>query len=63
MNESLLDGRQLRAFVVLARCGSFTDAARQLFLSQSAVSHAMKALETRVGGDHFGVMADVLSLA
>jgi DNA-binding transcriptional LysR family regulator len=49
MSESLLDGRQLRAFVVLARCGSFTDAARQLFLSQSAVSHAMKALETRVG--------------
>src|ERR1700733_8023359 len=49
MSDGLLDGRQLRAFVVLARCGSFTEAARQLFLSQSAVSHAMKALETRVG--------------
>ena len=44
-----LDGRQLRAFVILARTGSFTLAAKELFLSQSAVSHAMKALEEDVG--------------
>ncbi len=44
-----LDSRQLRAFVILARTGSFTRAAKELFLSQSAVSHAMKALEGEVG--------------
>jgi LysR family transcriptional regulator, low CO2-responsive transcriptional regulator len=44
-----IDSRQLRAFVALARTGSFTLAAKDLFLSQSAVSHSMKALETDVG--------------
>lgn len=44
-----LDSRQLRAFATLARTGSFTVAAKELFLSQSAVSHSMKALEQEVG--------------
>ena len=44
-----LDTRQLRAFVTLARTGSFTLTARELHLSQSAVSHSMKALEREVG--------------
>lgn len=44
-----LDSRQLRAFVNLARTGSFTQTARELHLSQSAVSHSMKALEREVG--------------
>jgi DNA-binding transcriptional LysR family regulator len=44
-----LDTRQLRAFAILARTGSFTLAAKELFLSQSAVSHSMKALEQDVG--------------
>jgi DNA-binding transcriptional LysR family regulator len=44
-----IDSRQLRAFVTLARTASFTLAAKELFLSQSAVSHSMKALETDVG--------------
>ena len=44
-----IDSRQLRAFAALARTGSFTIAAKELFLSQSAVSHSMKALETDVG--------------
>ena len=39
------DLRQLRALCVLARTGSFTQAARDLHLTQSAVSHSMKALE------------------
>lgn len=43
-----IDSRQLRAFAALARTGSFTLAAKELFLSQSAVSHSMKALETDV---------------
>jgi DNA-binding transcriptional LysR family regulator len=44
-----LDSRQLRAFSALARTGSFTLAAKELFLSQSAVSHSMKALEEDIG--------------
>src|SRR6266498_2011852 len=44
-----IDSRQLRAFLALSRTGSFTLAAKELFLSQSAVSHSMKALETDVG--------------
>src|SRR5579862_5063744 len=44
-----LDSRQLRAFCALASSGSFTGAARALSVTQSAVSHAMKALESDVG--------------
>src|SRR5574339_52211 len=44
-----LDSRQVRAFSVLARTGSFTQTARELHLTQSAVSHSMKALEGDVG--------------
>jgi DNA-binding transcriptional LysR family regulator len=44
-----LDSRQLQAFAILARTGSFTQTARELFLTQSAVSHSMKALEQDVG--------------
>ena len=44
-----IDSRQLRAFASLARTGSFTLAARELSLTQSAVSHSMRALEQEVG--------------
>ena len=44
-----LDSRQLRAFSILARTGSFTATAKELHLSQSAISHAMKALEQEIG--------------
>ena len=44
-----LDSRQLRAFTILARTGSFTETARALHLSQFAVSHSMKALEGEAG--------------
>src|SRR5437764_7386387 len=43
-----LDSRQLRAFSILARTGSFTETAQELHLSQSAISHSMKALEQEV---------------
>ena len=48
MNQPL-DSRQLRAFVALAQTGSFTQTAKTLFLSQSAISHSIKALEGDVG--------------
>ncbi len=47
--KTTLDSRQLHAFAALARRGSFTLAAKDLFLTQSAVSHAIKALEADVG--------------
>lgn len=39
----------LQAFLAVAREGSFTRAAAQLGLSQSALSHKIRALETRLG--------------
>ncbi len=39
----------LFAFVIVAREGSFTRAAAQLRVSQSALSHTIRALETRLG--------------
>src|SRR5438067_10892370 len=44
-----LDSRQVRAFCVLARTGSFTQTARELHLTQSGISHSMKALERDAG--------------
>ncbi len=44
-----LDSRQLKAFVSLARTGSFTATAKELFLTHSAISHSMKALENDAG--------------
>lgn len=44
-----LDSRQLRAFVTLAKTLSFTLTAKELYLSQSAISHSLKVLEQEVG--------------
>ncbi len=49
MNNQPLDSRQLRAFTTIVRTGSFTVAARELFLSQSAVSHSLRSLEEDIG--------------
>lgn len=46
MNVTL---RQLRAFVAVARTGSFTSAAETLFLTQSALSGLIKELEQVLG--------------
>jgi DNA-binding transcriptional LysR family regulator len=42
------DLRQLRAFVAVAEEGSFTLAARRLFVTQSAVSHSLRTLEEQL---------------
>ena len=47
--KSVFDSRQLLAARVLAETGSFTLAGQKLSLTQSAVSHAIKALEQEVG--------------
>ncbi len=43
------DLRQLRAFVAVAEEGSFTLAARRIFVTQSAVSHSLRTLEEQLG--------------
>jgi DNA-binding transcriptional LysR family regulator len=44
-----LDSRQLNALVSLAQTGSFTETARELFLTNSAISHSIRALENELG--------------
>jgi LysR family transcriptional regulator, low CO2-responsive transcriptional regulator len=44
----LLDTRQLLAFKTIVETGGFTRAARQLHLTQSALSHQIKTLETQL---------------
>lgn len=42
-----------KAFYTVAKCGSLTKAAEELFISQPAVSQAIKQLETQLGGTLF----------
>ena len=44
-----MDLRQIQYFVRVAGCGSFSEAARQLFISQPALSVAMQKLEEELG--------------
>ncbi|MGB7803636.1 LysR family transcriptional regulator [Buttiauxella sp.] len=46
MNYSL---RQLKVFIAVAHAGSFSRAGEQIGLSQSAVSHSVKELESEIG--------------
>ena len=57
-----LDSRQLRAFTSLARNGSFTLTAAELFLTQSAVSHSIRALEEDLGCRLFDRLGKKISL-
>jgi DNA-binding transcriptional LysR family regulator len=47
--QNPLDSRQLIAFSTLARTGSYTQTAKELFLTHSAISHSMRALENEIG--------------
>ena len=40
---------QLKYFLAVARCLSFTEAARSLFMTQPALSRQIKAMETELG--------------
>ena len=48
MND-LIDTRLLRAFMAVAKHSSFTIAAKELSVTQSAISHTIRALETELG--------------
>jgi LysR family glycine cleavage system transcriptional activator len=54
--------KTLRAFQLAARSGSFKTAASQLFLTPSAVSHQIRALEEDVGVALFHRGARTLTL-
>ena len=41
--------RQLRYFVEIAECGSFSAAAERLYIAQSALSRQIKELEQQLG--------------
>lgn len=53
MAPSRLTGRRLEYFVAVADHGSFTAAARALFVSQPALSLSVKELETELGTELF----------
>jgi DNA-binding transcriptional LysR family regulator len=46
--DPFIDIRQIKAFLVLAKKGSFTKAGDELKLTQSAISHTIKSLETEL---------------
>src|ERR1700742_402342 len=48
-----LDLDQLQTFCMIADCGSFTEAARRVHKTQSAVSMQIKRLEERLGAELF----------
>jgi DNA-binding transcriptional LysR family regulator len=58
-----LDLYQLKAFFAVAQTLSYTEAARRLFLTQSAVSHAVAKLGKSAGGDLFKRTGNKLSLS
>jgi DNA-binding transcriptional LysR family regulator len=49
MKDLHMNFSQLQCFVALAEMGSFTEAAYEVGLTQSAVSHALSALENELG--------------
>jgi DNA-binding transcriptional LysR family regulator len=53
MRNRIIDGRQIAAFAALVRHRRFKLAAEELFLTQSAVSHAIKSLEEDLGSRLF----------
>src|SRR5215467_5480249 len=62
MKDMHMNFTQFQSFVAIADTGSFTEAAYAIDLTQSAVSHALSALESELGvtlleRNHTGVVA------
>ncbi|HIR98069.1 MAG TPA: LysR family transcriptional regulator, partial [Candidatus Merdisoma faecalis] len=41
--------RQMKYFAAVVECGSFTEAAEQCYISQSAISQQIRTLEKELG--------------
>lgn len=54
--------QQLRYVIKIVECGSITEAAKQLFISQPSLSNAVKELETELGIEIFNRTAKGISL-
>ena len=49
LSEEIMDTETLRSFIVLAESESISQAARKLYIAQSALSNRLKALEKECG--------------
>lgn len=49
LTKHLPSSRALQAFIVAARCLSFSEAAKQLYVTQGAISKQIQSLETQLG--------------
>lgn len=61
--DKLLDARHLNAFVTISRLGGMRRAGKQLGLTPSALSHALKSLESDLGARLFERSARSLTLS
>ena len=52
-----------RVFYTVAKCGSLTKASEELYISQPAVSQAIKNLETQLGGKLFNRVSRGMELS
>ena len=55
--------QQLKYIIKIVECGSITEAARQLFISQPSLSGALKAVETELGVEIFNRSSKGISLS
>lgn len=60
--RDIMEIRQLRYFVGIAETGRFSEASKQMFISQSAVSQQIKALEEELGTQLFVRQAHYVEL-
>ena len=57
-----MDNQNLKAFITVADCRSFSDAADQLYITQSAISKRIAQLELQIGKKRFDRIARQVSL-
>ncbi|MCT2531132.1 LysR family transcriptional regulator [SAR92 clade bacterium H921] len=57
-----MDNQNLKAFITVANCGSFSEAADRLYITQSAISKRIAQLELQIGKKLFDRIARQVSL-
>ena len=56
-----MDNQNLKAFITVAHCGSFSEAAERLYLTQSAISKRIAQLEQQSWQKSFLIASHVRS--